>query len=1101
MMREYTNQQQTKMYREVTRRMREILHEDADPSLEKFDRICEVLRDGIEIANQAQDCNISKQFWLSVGLELLTRNPMRKRRWGRCKIEELLPTKTQQDAIVNSFVKFARPLKEWADMAYNPYSDEHNYYLRFVSRVHEKLHHIEPGPVNPEDYRWLVLSDDGVKVEYRHDVINDWWNDTDMYAHYYVRTVPDARYDIGYIRVSILSLLPATIWRFHELCGVIRNYAISAFNMPFDLELHLRPDFRRALRLLLDQPQAIDSGEYVVTDFSAEHADMSQAAHEAYDFLTSYKRHWCELNYYTKADCSGSKPFVRRIEQLERPTPVIFSEPTPETYVYDPSYFKQILEATGGDGEGDSGLCEQVLLAKDAIVERYRNAVCRLDECPEALDDFIEDEISRYIVDTDDKKGSRDVFGEREPVGRLPEMDERIIAAYEGALARLADAQSPEKLTSLKASPCADVLLVKTVEFLKTLMEHAPFYYGKASPPPSELPSETMLSEQVVLGPYCLLMNAAGSADAVPTALWEELGWVGGVLFETIEKIIGGFLPEEIRKQFVQGLELLRQRGETFTMLPKDAMLQWCVRRFRDLWYEVGFELERREQEIADEIPGGPFPHRESREAAMNRIAARKEWYAKYCPNHVLCDSSIKMILGVMTHMLVDVSYEATAFRYMFGEGESATYELDLRVTMGMDTRYGYQSDDDDELSSTLRIGNRWLEKARKQFFVELNDYCERQAQRCPEDGNARRLWYEAMAMLNAGLITHVYTKEETDAFVAKANEAAREAWIETKMYEKEKQKMNEATQRFLCDAMLAVIKDADMALMWDINRGLYSEGPTRLKVSDEKKAALVEDFPHQKGELERMFRQMEERGIKRQEFVLPNNSAMSRALRPFSEEFFGYRTKAGDAPVSPEYLAKMNEASTEYICAWQTFLDDLPNYIDDDALLTRIQNVYEGLYPEFKKRLLSGDGGFDVFEYRNMFNEFKSKLVDVAAVIAAKENGKGRDLPKVLVAGYTNEGRAESVQIANTRMAEKDWFSDPNLRLLFGVSVNTPSNWRHGKGAPDGFAEAFEKKDVKKMTEIAKKYKADRDKGDAMNTKGVERNLSEEQMHRQCLK
>lgn len=227
----------------------------------------------------------------------------------------------------------------------------------------------------------------------------------------------------------------------------------------------------------------------------------------------------------------------------------------------------------------------------------------------------------------------------------------------------------------------------------------------------------------------------------------------------------------------------------------------------------------------------------------------------------------------------------------------------------------------------------------------------------------------------------------------------------------------------------------------------------------------------------------------------------MSRALRPFSEEFFGYRSKAGDAPVSSEYLAKMNEASVDFICAWQTFFDDLPNYIEDDALLTRIQNVYEGLYPEFKKRLLSGDRGVDVFEYRNMFNELKNKLLDMAALIAAKENGKKRDLPEVRVAGYTDEGRAASVQIANTKMAEKDWFSDANLRTLFDVSVNTPYNWRQGKAAPEGFAEAFAKKDVKKMLEVAKKYKANRGRADAMNTKGVERNLPEEQMHKQRLK
>ena len=127
--------------------------------------------------------------------------------------------------------------------------------------------------------------------------------------------------------------------------------------------------------------------------------------------------------------------------------------------------------------------------------------------------------------------------------------------------------------------------------------------------------------------------------------------------------------------------------------------------------------------------------------------------------------------------------------------------------------------------------------------------------------------------------------------------------------------------------------------------------------------------------------------------------------------------------------------------------------------------------------------------------------LGSVAALIAAKENGKKRDLPEVRVAGYTDEGRAASVQIANTKMAEKDWFSDANLRTLFDVSVNTPYNWRQGKAAPEGFAEAFAKKDVKKMLEVAKKYKANRGRADAMNTKGVERNLPEEQMHKQRLK
>lgn len=132
-------------------------------------------------------------------------------------------------------------------------------------------------------------------------------------------------------------------------------------------------------------------------------------------------------------------------------------------------------------------------------------------------------------------------------------------------------------------------------------------------------------------------------------------------------------------------------------------------------------------------------------------------------------------------------------------------------------------------------------------------------------------------------------------------------------------------------------------------------------------------------------------------------------------------------------------------------------------------------------------------------------RMKEAAGILSVDYNLGGDDspdtLPRVMVAGYTPEGRKESVQIANTKMTEKDWFTDPNLQMLFGVSTNTPYNWRQGKGAPEGFAEAFEKKDIKKMMEIAKKYKASRERADAMNTKGVERNLSEEQMHRQRLK
>ncbi len=102
-----------------------------------------------------------------------------------------------------------------------------------------------------------------------------------------------------------------------------------------------------------------------------------------------------------------------------------------------------------------------------------------------------------------------------------------------------------------------------------------------------------------------------------------------------------------------------------------------------------------------------------------------------------------------------------------------------------------------------------------------------------------------------------------------------------------------------------------------------------------------------------------------------------------------------------------------------------------------------------------------------------------------------------MVVDGYTKNGRKESIQIANTKVAERDWFSDPNLALLFDVHSNSIANWRRGKGAPEGFHAAFEKKDIKAMCSCAEKYKVTRRKCNAMNVKGLKRNISEEQIYK----
>ena len=113
-----------------------------------------------------------------------------------------------------------------------------------------------------------------------------------------------------------------------------------------------------------------------------------------------------------------------------------------------------------------------------------------------------------------------------------------------------------------------------------------------------------------------------------------------------------------------------------------------------------------------------------------------------------------------------------------------------------------------------------------------------------------------------------------------------------------------------------------------------------------------------------------------------------------------------------------------------------------------------------------------------------------------------GEQTLRAVVTGYSKEGRRETMKIVHDKKPERDYFSDPNLSVLFERHVNTIANWRKGRvKPPEGFSEAFEKKDYKAMCACAEKYKASRECADAMNTKGVEHGISEEQMHRLRLK
>ena len=104
-------------------------------------------------------------------------------------------------------------------------------------------------------------------------------------------------------------------------------------------------------------------------------------------------------------------------------------------------------------------------------------------------------------------------------------------------------------------------------------------------------------------------------------------------------------------------------------------------------------------------------------------------------------------------------------------------------------------------------------------------------------------------------------------------------------------------------------------------------------------------------------------------------------------------------------------------------------------------------------------------------------------------------------VVSFEKPSLAQVVAALTTKHPERTFFSTKVLQKLFGVSVNVPSNWlNHVSRPPEGFFDAYEKNDFAAMMDCAEKYKAVRGlaKCDAMNSKGLMRGMSEEQVYRE---
>ena len=101
-------------------------------------------------------------------------------------------------------------------------------------------------------------------------------------------------------------------------------------------------------------------------------------------------------------------------------------------------------------------------------------------------------------------------------------------------------------------------------------------------------------------------------------------------------------------------------------------------------------------------------------------------------------------------------------------------------------------------------------------------------------------------------------------------------------------------------------------------------------------------------------------------------------------------------------------------------------------------------------------------------------------------------------VIGFDAKAKREITLATRVQMPERTYFSDPNLAALFEVHPNSIANWRKGDGTPEGFRDAFEKKDYEAMRKCAGRYKANRSRTDAMCTKRVAHGISEEQIYKQ---
>ncbi len=235
----------------------------------------------------------------------------------------------------------------------------------------------------------------------------------------------------------------------------------------------------------------------------------------------------------------------------------------------------------------------------------------------------------------------------------------------------------------------------------------------------------------------------------------------------------------------------------------------------------------------------------------------------------------------------------------------------------------------------------------------------------------------------------------------------------------------------------------------------------------------------------------------------LPDDKSIRHVLSVFTTAFFNvYSPSADGKGLAISGFGREHTKQTEAQAAAKNAIE---RYLNAALKLAKrlgssTAKEYAAIRSTFIKHKKKFIQSTDDMAVAGILNDFTARLVSNHHQLLADLEAS-KIAPDKAVAVTLDERSGKVIESAvHAKPAEKDYFSDSNLRILFECGVNTPANWRRGKSPPEGFTDAFLKRDYKAMQLCAERYKANRAKADAMNSKRLVRNISEEQINRESL-